>query len=426
MHKIIDMLFEKYSHQSLLDTEEIADFTEYIINQLNTVKKTLIIPPDFSRFSSGAGIITESIYNMIPDKIKKIIPALGTHFPMGGNEISQMFGRVPVKMFADHNWKGNLEAAGIIPESFIQEKTGIKGINIPVRINKDLFKKDVGRIISIGQVVPHEITGMSNHNKNILIGMGGSEIINFSHYIGAICGMEKIMGKKDNPVRDILDYAENNFMSALPVFYILTVCGWDDSGRYGVKGIFAGDTKECYDKASSASFNENITILGNKIDKIVISLPENIKSLWIGNKAIYRSRMAVSNGGELIITGKGISEMGEDRTLDSIIRKYGYRGTEKTIEAVKNNRDLKENLSAAAHLIHGSSEGRFKITWRDTLLTNEEIESVGFSNIEKGSFYDRLDTGKLKPGYNSVGNEDFYYIANPGQGLWSTSERFAD
>lgn len=426
MRKIIDMLFEKYSKQFLLKTEEIDDFTKYIIDQLNTEKKTLIIPPDFSRFSSGAGKITESIYKLNPDKIKKIIPALGTHFPMGENEIRQMFGSLPLKLFADHNWKGNLETAGIIPESFIREKTGIKGINIPVRINRELFKKDVGRIISIGQVVPHEVTGMSNHNKNILIGMGGSEIINFSHYIGAICGMEKIMGKKDNPVRDILDYAEDNFISSLPVFYILTVCGWDNSGRYGVKGIFAGDTKECFNKASAASFNENITILGNKIDKIVITLPENIKSFWIGNKAIYRSRMAVSNGGELIITGKGVSEMGEDRTLDSIIRKYGYRGTERTIKAVRNNRDLKENLSAAAHLIHGSSEGRFKITWRDTLLTNEEIESVGFSNIEKNSFYDRLDTDKLKPGYNSVENEDFYYIPNPGQGLWSTSERFAE
>ena len=420
------MLFEKYSKKSLLSAEEVIRSTEKIISMSENNKKTLIIPPDYSRLSSGAGIITETVYKLIPEKIKNIIPALGTHSAMTEKETGIMFGSIPSSLFKEHKWKGSLETAGTVPEAFIREKTGIKGINIPVKLNRELFKRDVGRIISIGQIVPHEVTGMSNHNKNILIGMGGYEIINASHYLSAIYGMERIMGKAENPVRDILDYAEERFLSNLPILYILTVSGRDEKGNYGIKGIFAGHGRECYKKAAEASFNENITILGSRIGKIVVSLPENIKSLWIGNKAIYRSRMAVENGGELIITGKGICKAGEDKTLDAIIRKYGYIGAEKIIEAVKTGKDLRENLSAAAHLIHGSSEGRFKITWKGTQLSREEIESVGFSNIETGSFYDRLDTDKLKPGYNNIGNEDFYYIPDPGQGLWSTSEKFTE
>ncbi len=80
---------------------------------------------------------------------------------------------------------------------------------------------------------------------------------------------------------------------------------------------------------------KNITVLGSRIEKIIISLPENIRSLWIGNKAIYRSRMAVKTGGELIIIGKGISTAGEDRTLDALIRKYGYRGNRKNKKCSK-------------------------------------------------------------------------------------------
>ena len=420
----MNMLFENYSEDTVLSEEDILSFIKSILSSLNITGKTLIIPPDISRLSSKTGKITEFIYNQIPDNIKMIIPALGTHNPMSDEELIRMFGSIPLGLFKKHKWKGNLEAAGTIPAAFISEKTGIDGINVPVRLNRELFKKDLQWIFSIGQVVPHEVTGMSNHNKNILVGMGGSDIINASHYVSALYGMEKIMGRAANPVREILDFAEDEFLSDLPVFYILTVSGTDRKGAYGIKGIFAGDSRECYKKASEASFNENITILGSRIDKILISLPENIKSLWIGNKAIYRSRMAVKDGGELYISGRGISSAGEDKTLDALIRKYGYRGTEKTVEAVKNNRDLKENLSAAAHLIHGSSEGRFRISWKDTKMSPDEIKSIGFSCIEKGSMFDSIDFSRLKPGYNNIGNDDFYYIPDPGQGLWSAAENF--
>ena len=420
----MDMLFENYSEDTVLSEDEIDKFIKGIISYLNITGKALIVPPDISRLSSKTGRIAESIYSQIPDNIKMIIPALGTHNPMTAEEINRMFGKIPADLFRNHNWKGNLETAGTIPASFIREKTGIKGINVAVKVNRELFKKNLQWIISIGQVVPHEVTGMSNHNKNILVGMGGADIINASHYISALYGMEKIMGRAANPIREILDFAEKEFLSDIPLFYILTVSGTDKKGKYGIKGIFAGDSSECYKKASEASFNENITILGSRIDKILISLPDNIKSLWIGNKAIYRSRMALKDNGELFISGKGIKGAGEDNTLDALIRKYGYRGTSKTIEAVKHNRDLKENLSAAAHLIHGSSEGRFRITWKDTKLSPDEIRSLGFNYIEKGSMFDKIDFSKLKPGYNNMGNNDFYYIPDPGQGLWSAAENF--
>ncbi len=166
---------------------------------------------------------------------------------MTNQEIRKMFTDIPEDLFMDHNWKGNLEAAGTIPEAVIRKKTGIKGFNIPVRLNRELFDKNLNYIFSIGQVVPHEVTGMSNHNKNILIGLGGAEIINASHYISAIYGMEKIMGRAENPVREILDYAERH-SSDMPLFYILTVSGRDTEGNYGIKGILQGMTEPAIKK----------------------------------------------------------------------------------------------------------------------------------------------------------------------------------
>jgi hypothetical protein len=90
-----------------------------------------------------------------------------------------------------------------------------------------------------------------------------------------------------------------------------------------------------------------------------LSRSGGIHSTWLGNKAVYRTRMAMADGGELIILAPGVKEFGEDHEIDRLIRKYGYRGTPATLAAVKANEELRNNLSAAAHLIHGSSEGRF-------------------------------------------------------------------
>ena len=166
-------------------------------------------------------------------------------------------------------------------------------------------------------------------------------------------------------------------------------------------------------------------MLDEPIKKAVVYLdPREFHSTWLGNKAIYRTRMALADGAELIILAPGVKEFGEDKTIDALIRKYGYCGTPATLKAVEANADLANDLSAAAHLIHGSSEGRFKITWCPGHLTKKEIEGVGFEYGDLATMLKRYDPAKLSHGQNKVDGEDIFFIANPGLGLWAHRSRF--
>jgi hypothetical protein len=133
--------------------------------------------------------------------------------------------------------------------------------------------------------------------------------------------------------------------------------------------------------------------------------------------------MALADDAELIVLAPGVREFGEDPTIDKLIRKYGYRGTAATLKAVNENAELANDLSAAAHLIHGSSEGRFRITWCPGKLAQEEVEDVGFAYGDLAEMLTRYDPEKLPHGYNTVDGEDVYFIANPGLGLWAHKSR---
>jgi nickel-dependent lactate racemase len=280
-------------------------------------------------------------------------------------------------------------------------------------------------VLSIGQVVPHEVIGMANYNKNILIGTGGREGINRSHYLGAVYGMERIMGRASNPVREVLNYASDHFLTNIPIVYVHTVVGRNAQGRLAVRGLFIGDDVECFHRAADLSLEVNFEMLERPIQKAVVYLePEEFKSTWLGNKSIYRTRMALADGGELIVLAPGVKEFGEDPAIDALIRKYGYRGTQATLAAVEQSPDLAADLSAAAHLIHGSSEGRFTITYCPGSLTQKEIESVGFRYADLAAMTARYDPMKLINGYNTVDSEEIFFISNPGLGLWAYRGRF--
>jgi hypothetical protein len=272
--------------------------------------------------------------------------------------------------------------------------------------------------------VPHEVIGMANYNKNILVGTGGREGINRSHYLGAVYGMERIMGRAQNPVRNVLNYASDHFLRHLPIVYVLTVVGSRADGGLAARGLFIGDDAECFNLAAELSLKVNFEMLDEPIRKAVVYLdPREFHSTWLGNKAIYRTRMALADGAELIILGPGVKEFGEDKGIDGLIRKYGYHGTPATLEAVETQADLANDLSAAAHLIHGSSEGRFRITWCPGQLSKEEVEGAGFNYGDLNAMLKRYDPNKLRHGYNQVEGEAVFFIANPGLGLWAQRGR---
>ncbi|HSU29765.1 MAG TPA: lactate racemase domain-containing protein [Bryobacteraceae bacterium] len=402
-----------------------ASFFEALA-KLGTRRRVLVVPPDLTRLHSGAGDLTRYAYEFWGDSVNAILPALGTHSAMTPAQLRRMFGDVPQELFRVHNWREDIATLGEVPETFIHQQSEHKlDYPWPVQVNRLIAHGNLDLVLSIGQVLPHEVIGMANYNKNILVGTGGPLGIGRSHYLGAVYGMERIMGRADNPVRRVLNYASDRFLKHIPIVYVLTVLSHDDAGKLVMRGLFIGDDVECFELAASLSSKVNVHMLDRPIRKAVVYLnPEEFKSTWLGNKAIYRTRMALADGAQLIVLAPGVREFGEDENIDKLIRKYGYRGTPATLEAVNHNADLAADLSAAAHLIHGSSEGRFTITYCPGALSREEIESVGFQYGDLASMSARYDPAKLRHGYNTVDGEEIFYFPNPALGLWASSERF--
>ena len=420
------MFYSNGSSTTELSGCQLKQSLETALEALGKRHKVLAIPPDFTRFHSQAGELTRFAWQYYGSRLTDILPALGTHVPMTGDEISAMFGDLPRNLFRVHDWRKDLTTLGEIPAELVREQSeGALDYSWQVQVNKLLAEGGHDLILSIGQVVPHEATGMSNYNKNIFVGVGGADGINKSHFLGAVYGMERFMGRADSPVRRTLDYASENFASHLPIVYVLTVIGRNEAGELVTRGLFVGDDRECFQKASELSLEVNFQMLEREITKAVVLLdPEEFKTTWVGNKAIYRTRMALADDAELIVLAPGVKGFGEDPTIGEMIRKYGYFGTPKTLEAVNNNADLKANLGAAAHLIHSSSEGRFRIIYCPGHLNKDEIEGVGFEYADLASMMERYNPAHLTDGYNNVGGEEIFYISKPALGLWACKERF--
>ena len=423
--------YQNGSTENNLSHSDLQQGLNEAFQKMGAKQKVLIVPPDYTRFQSRAGELTEMAWEFYRDNLTDVLPALGTHTPMTDGQISHMFGDTPRHLFREHDWRNDVVTLGEVPSEFVKEVSeGAVDFSWPAQVNKLLLDKEYDLILSIGQVVPHEVVGMANHNKNILVGTGGVEGINKSHYVGAAYGMEKMMGHADTPVRKIFNYASEKYLNDFPIVYILTVVGVNKEGALQTYGLFIGDSLDVFDMAAKLSLLVNFKMLDQPLDKVVVWLdPTEFKSTWLGNKSIYRTRMAIADGGELIVLAPSLIEFGEDKEIDRLIRKYGYFGTPQTLKAVDGNEELRNNLSAAAHLIHGSSEGRFTITYcpgkNPETLTKEEIESVGFQWGDLDEMMQRYPIKYLKEGYNTMTNgDDFYYISNPALGLWAYKERF--
>lgn len=410
-----------------ISNEEIPQLLSEALARLGPRKNIMIIPPDITRLHSFSGDLTQILYRLLEDSIKDVLPAVGTHRPMTKAEIMTMFGDVPVDLFRVHDWRKDIVEIGEIPGSYVSEISGNRlHYTWPAQVNKMIPGGRHDLVLSIGQVVPHEVAGMAGYNKNILIGTGGTESIHKSHFLGAVMGSENLMGKPDNPVRKVLNLASEKYLSPYPIVYLLSVMGKDERNILRLKGLYMGDDIECFRRAAELSATLNITLLDRPLKKVVVYLdPLEYHSTWLGNKSVYRTRMAIEDSGELIVIAPGVTRFGEDRTIDQLIRKYGYLTTPAILDLTQKNRDLQLNLSAAAHLIHGSPENRFKITYCTDKMTPEEINGVGYHYCHLQEALMRYDINQLKEGHNIMPDgEEIYYISNPALGLWAYKGRF--
>jgi nickel-dependent lactate racemase len=419
--------YQKESETSTLSETDLKEGLITTLEKFGSVKKVLALPPDFTRYHSFAGVLTIIADKYLDKRLTDIMPAIGTHTPMTENEINSMYPGINKTKFRVHNWRRDVVTLGQVPGEYLRKVSdGRVDYDWPAQVNKLLVNGSHDLILSIGQVVPHEVVGMANYNKNIFVGTGGSEGINKSHFMGAVWGMERMMGRADTPVRKVLNYAGEHFARNLPIIYILTVVASDRNGIPEIHGLFIGDDEECFLKACELSLKLNFSLFDKPLNKVIVYLnPGEYKSTWLGNKSIYRTRMAIADGGELIVIAPGIKEFGEDKEIDRLIRKYGYKDTNKVLELVKNNADLRSNLSAAAHLIHGSPEDRFSVTYCPGYISRNEIESVNFRFADINEMSAIYNPDLLNDGFNKLDNgEEIFYISNPAMGLWAYKERF--
>ncbi len=393
------------------------------------VSRLLIIPPDITRLNSRAGEITAYLWKRLHETVHiDILPALGTHAAMTEAQCVRMFGPdVPFDRILPHRWRADLKELGeLSAEEMSRLSGGRLAQPMQVAVNKQLFDGRYDLILSVGQVVPHEVIGIANYTKNIMIGVGGKDTIDKSHYLGAVCGMESIMGRVDTPVRRALNTAFDRYVrDALPIRFLLTVIG-SQNGDTVLSGLYYGEDDATFQAAAELSRALNFEVLDEPIRRCVVYLdPEEFHTTWLGDKAIYRTRMAMADGGELIVLAPGLSGFGEDTQIDALIRKYGYRGTSHTLDALKHDTDLASNLSAAAHLIHGSTEGRFHVTYCPGRgVSKEEIESVGYRYTSYIDATKRYNPSILTAGWHTDEDDQrFFYIPNPALGLWASRDR---
>ena len=423
-----------FAEEGNLSQEKILELTQRAADEaLSRIcrkpSRVLLLPPDITRAHSGAGKITEALYNFFSAFADvHLIPTLGQHVPHTPEQNRWMFGSVPEEKIHIHDWRNGSREIGEVPASFVKEASnGRADWAIPVSLNKMLLDEPWDLIINIGHIVPHEVLGFANHNKNYFIGLGGKPMICASHMMAACCGIENNLGRLITPLRACYNFAQEKYLSHLPDMFIQVVMAYDETGKLGHTGFFVGDDVDTYMAGAEASRRQNITIVPPLKKVVAIMQGDEFYSTWVANKAIYRTRMAMADGGELLIVAPGLKRFGEQEEVDSLIRRYGYSGTERVMKLWKTEPILQDLTHGTAHLIHGSSEGRFKITYAPGFLGKEEMESVNFSYADLKQTLERYNPDKLKNGFNTMPDgEEIFFISTPSAGLWTTEEKLFD
>lgn len=408
-----------------ISRDQAAQMIDQLLAQYSNLNKVLIIPPDYTRCYSYAGELTQILYQKLaPTATVHVMPALGTHMAMDAEEKEKFFnGVVPDEAILIHHWQTDTISIGSVPKEVISEiSEGLYETDIEVELNEKLINGGYDLILSIGQVVPHEVVGMANYSKNIFVGVGGRQMINKSHMLSAICGMEKALGVADSPARKVFDYAQQHFLDGkVPLVYLQTVTTQDEKENVKLQGLYMGSSRTPFEKAVELSQELNIVHVDRRAKKMVTYLdPFELKTTWVGNKGVYRTRMAVADGGDLIILAPGVKAFGENEEMDQMTRTFGYKGRDYVLDLF-NQGKFENRVMSAAHLIQGSSDGRFTITYctKPENLSKEEINQVGYEWMDYNEASRLYDPEKLKDGWNTLENgEEIYFVKTPALGLW--------
>lgn len=426
-----------FSHSApSISREEVKRLVEKTLDEARSrgrvkdFKRVLLLPPDLTRMHSGAGWITEMFYQALPKTCEvHVIPTLGQHVPHTPEENKTMFGSIPEHLIHAHEYRKGVTNLGIVPAEVVEEKSKGK-VKRPLRVdlNSMLVDQKWDLIVNIGHVVPHEVLGFANHNKNYFIGLGGKNLMCDAHIASAINGIENNLGRLITPLRACFNWAQEKFLTHLPDVFFQVVLARDAQGKLGHTGIFVGDDLDTYLGAAKQSRQQNVTLFDEPIKKVVaVMQADEFRSTWVANKAVYRTRMAIADGGELLIIAPGLERFGEQPEIETLIRKYGYCGTPRSLELLKTDPYMEEWANGTAHLMNGSSEGRFTIRYAPGKLDRKAIEGVNFQYADLKEATARYNPSVLKEGWNTMPDgEKVYFINTPSAGLWAVKSKLTD
>jgi nickel-dependent lactate racemase len=405
----------------------VRDVAEAIVR--TGARSVLLVPPDQTRLHSRAGEIVAQLATLLDSEVGRVdvMPALGTHQALGVAECRLMFGEAidPAKLL-HHRWREDVTTVGELTSAEVDEVVGRPlGLSLPFAVNRALVDGSYDLVVSVGQVVPHEVAGFGGYSKHISIGLGGPETIQRSHFLSAVYGIEQTLGRVDAPVRRLLDAGFDRFLAPrCAVLFVLTVVDARDAERV-LRGVFVGEGGtgssggDAFRAAAALSAEVNIETVATPFRRCVAYLdPLEYRSTWLGNKAIYRTRLAMADEGDLFVIAPGVARFGEDAVVDKLIRRHGYDGREAALAAMGRDPELAANLAAVAHLIHGSTEGRFRVTYAPGPgLSRAEVEGAGLGYLALDDALARFPLDADEP-RDALDGEPFTFLPNPGLGLW--------
>ena len=333
-----------------------------------------------------------------------VLVAQGTHPPMTEAQKLLKIGYTDFdgRLF-DHRWDEpeELITLGELSADTVRELTGgLIEQSVTVSINKLFAPGTYDTVLVFGATVPHEVAGFAGGAKYFFPGVAGPELTHTTHWLGALAGIENIIGQVDTPTRRLIEAATE--LIDAQIISLNTVVSREANGELVTYALFAGEIREAFRRATEVSRQIHIRYTGRKYKKVIALLDPHYDELWVGGKASYKLGAIIEEGGELIIYAPHLTKLSE--THGALIEKYGYAPLESVRDMLGVSQELRENLCIAAHLAHVAyagrvdAEGRIVPRYRITMasgLDEETCRRVNLGYIDHRSFKIEADDDTL-------------------------------
>ncbi len=321
-------------------------------------KRVLVIVPDLTRTMPLPFFFRLIVRELLPRvRALDFLVALGTHPPLDDDALNRLFGVTPQErassyagiQLINHAWKTPeaLVTLGTIPASEISRLSdGLLQVSVPVRINRLVMEYD--HLLVCGPVFPHEVAGFSGGNKYFFPGISGPDVIDATHWLGALMTSSRIIGTKDTSVRQVINRAASLIPRPKHAFCCVV-------STAGVHGVFYGDPEAAFDQAADLSARVHIRTVPQPFRSVLALLPLMYDDMWVGAKGMYKVDPVVADGGEVILYGPHISEL--SRSHGELIRKIGYHVRDFFLAQWDQYKDYPWGI--LAHSTHLKGTGRF-------------------------------------------------------------------